>query len=213
MVSQVSLANRNRLCGYCFLKNRVLHSVCSQNGQISRCRIVPRSIKAIGIFEMGIFQPQLMRFVIHKLCKSLHRSTAIDCQCNGCIITGMKHQAVKKFLDCQHFPFLQIHGRTFNSNGFFWDSHSIQDIALLTNNKCSHDFRSTGNQAPRVCVLLIKDTSSNCVQQNGFLSRNCKSLKRKNQDGGQQCSRRPGDNSFHCSSPGSSIPGIRKIIH
>ena len=160
------------------MENGIFHGISRQRRQIMCSSVMPRRIQAVGVGKMGTGKAQSMSLVIHQLHKALHGAAAVNSQGHRRIVAGMEHQAVEKFLNCQHFPLLQIHGGPFDAHRFLRNPHPVQHIALLADNERRHDFRSAGNKALFVNILFKEDTACGSVQQNGFFSRNCPGLHR-----------------------------------
>ena len=137
-----------------------------------------RSIQTVGVFKMGITQAQDPGFVIHQLVKAFHRTAAVNGQGHRRIVPGRKHQPIEQFLQGQHFPFLQVHGRAFDAHSLFGDPHPVQHVALLTDDQRRHDLRGTGDQTLLVAVLLKQHPSADRIQHAGPLCGHCLDLQR-----------------------------------
>ena len=151
-------------------------------------------------------------FVVHQLRKSLHRAAAVDGQRNSGIVAGRQHQSIQQLLKGQHFPLLQVHGRTLDANRFLRNPHSVQHIALFTDNQCRHDFRRAGNQASLLCIPREQLPAADGVQNIRPARGNRFRLHRNQQSDGQQRSRRSGEESFHVSHPELVCPDVRWVI-
>ena len=90
---------------------------------------------------------------------------------------------------------------------------AVQHIALFADDQCRHDLCGTGDQASAVGIPLIEHPPAYRIQRDGFAGGDPVNSDRKKRDGGQQRSRRPGDHSFHISSPCGNLPRERKFIH
>ena len=212
MIVQIPLTNGDIFRRYGLVENRIFHGIGRKDRQIPCCGIMSGAVQTVGIFKVRTGHAKDSCLVIHQLRKAFHCAAAVNGKCHSRIVSGRKHQSVQQRLQGENFSLLQVHGRAFDAHRFLGNPHTVKDVALLTDDQRRHNLGGACNEAAGIRILLINHTTADGIQQNRLLGRNCPRFQRQKQSGGQQCSRRSGEKSFHTYSPEESFPGMNRII-
>ena len=205
MVGQIPIPHLDVFGGNGLVENGILHGVGRQNPQIFCRGIMAGTVQAVGIFKVRPGQAETARLVVHQLREALHSAAAVNGQRHGGIVAGGQHQPVEQLLQGKHLPLFQVHGGTLDAHRFLGNAHSVQDVALLANNQRRHDFGGAGDQAPLRGIFLVKHSPTDGIHRIRPPGGHGIRPHRQKQDGGQQCSRRPGEKSSHFFSPAAIV--------
>ena len=207
MIAQIPLSRCHGLRGYGLGKDGIFHGIGRQHRQIPGTGIMTGAVQSVGVFKMGVAQPQKPCLVVHQLHKALHRAPTADGQRYRCIVARGQHQSVQQLLNRQHLPLPQVHGRAFDPHRLLGNAHPIQHVAPFAYHKGRHNLGGAGDQAPAVGVFIKQHPAADGIQGIGLFGADRVSFPGQNQNGGQQSSRRSGEESFHLSHPGIGCPG------
>ena len=138
---------------YTLAKLGVFQCIARDLRQIRSGGIMLRTIQAVWVFKMRVFQTKLLHLEIHQVNKFGHTVRAGKRQCHRSVIAGMEQHPVKQLTDRQRFSDLEIHRRTFDfcRLGRYGVFH-IEGTMLQHHDRC-HDLGRACDQRARVCVV------------------------------------------------------------
>ena len=72
----------------------IFHHSAHQHGNVGGCAVMIRVIQTAGVGEVGVFQSQFFRLLVHQLNKLVLRAAQIDRDRRGRICTGRQRNAI-----------------------------------------------------------------------------------------------------------------------
>ena len=153
----------------------VLQGVGRQRRHIPGAGVMSLRVQTVGVGEVGVGHPQLLRLLVHQRHKGLRLPGDAVRHRQGCVVAADQHESVEQLLQPQHIPGLEVHGGTLR-HVLRCDRILLLHPAVLQGHHGGHDLRDAGNEALLVPVLLIQHPPAPLLHQHGGCGRRTDSI-------------------------------------